>query len=312
MTPAAEAAGAAGATGKDAGDASTATPPITPDSTGAVPRLHAERITLGYAGGAQVLTELTASITPGTFTVILGPNGCGKSTLLRAFGRILQPEQGAVTLDGRAIAQFTPREFARAVALLPQSAITPEGVTAGDLVARGRYPHQGLFRQWSRQDERAVSWALDRTGTREFADRRITDLSGGQRQRVWIAMALAQDSGTLLLDEPTSYLDLAHQLEVLDLCRLLIEEHGKTIIAVLHDLNHAARYADRIIVMRDGRVIAEGEPAEIITGELLRDAFGVECRIVPDPVTGTPLVVPERGRSRGHPASFPPSSGAVG
>ncbi|GAB2919581.1 ABC transporter ATP-binding protein [Streptomyces mayteni] len=261
--------------------------------------LAAERVSLTYPGASgPILTDLSVTVEPGAMTVIVGPNACGKSTLLRAYGRVLRPDAGQVTLDGARIGDLAPKAFARRVALLPQSATAPDDITAGDLVARGRFPHQGLLRQWSAEDEAAVTRALERTDTMALADRAVAELSGGQRQRVWIAMALAQETDILLLDEPTTYLDLAHQLEILDLCRELIDDHGKTIVAVLHDLNHACRYADRIVAMRDGRVVANGSPAETITAELVRDVFGVPCRIIPDPVTHAPLVVPEEARPR--------------
>lgn len=263
--------------------------------------LRAQELTLTYAGAARPSVHaVTARIEPGELTVIVGPNACGKSTLLRAFGRILRPRAGSVTLDGKDVLSLGSKEFARAVGLLPQSAQAPDGITVGDLVARGRFPHQGMLRQWSEQDEDAVVSALERTGTFELADRLLSDLSGGQRQRVWIAMALAQQTDILLLDEPTTFLDLAHQLEVLELCRELTDEHNTTVVAVLHDLNHACRYADRIVAMRDGRIHAAGDPDEIVTSSLVEEVFGVRCRVVPDPVTGTPLVVPDTGRTRRH------------
>ncbi|MFT3875034.1 MAG: ABC transporter ATP-binding protein [Propioniciclava sp.] len=261
--------------------------------------LVAEQISLTYPGReTPVLAQLDARVAPGVFTVIVGPNACGKSTLLRAFGRVLRPTTGRVALDGTEIGGMNSKQFARAVALLPQSAVAPDGITVGDLVARGRFPHQGMFRQWSKQDEQAVIWAMERTRTIELADRRVAELSGGQRQRVWIAMALAQQTEILLLDEPTTYLDLAHQLEVLDLCRELVEEHGKTVVAVLHDLNQAFRYADRLIAMRAGQILATGVPETIVTRDLVHDVFGIDCQVVPDPLTGTPMVVPRSERPR--------------
>lgn len=257
--------------------------------------LTAESITVRYHGrDSAVLDDLSVRIEPGTFTVIVGGNGCGKSTMLRALARVLKPSAGTVALDGRDVARMASKEFARQVALLPQGSIAPPGVTVGDLVARGRYPHQGLLRQWSQADEDAVAWALERTSTTELEDRQAEDLSGGQRQRVWIAMALAQQTPILLLDEPTTYLDLAHQIDVLELTRDLVTAHGRTVVAVLHDLNHACRYADRIIAMRDGAVVASDSPAAVITPELVENVFGLRCRVIDDPVTGTPLVVPEQ------------------
>ena len=261
--------------------------------------LIAQGISLGYPGReAPVLAALDAQVVPGCFTVIVGPNACGKSTLLRAFGRVLRPSAGRVALDGVEIGTLAPKQFARSVALLPQSAVAPDGITVGDLVARGRFPHQGMLRQWSRQDEAAVVWAMDRTAVTPLAERRVAELSGGQRQRVWIAMALAQQTPILLLDEPTTFLDLAHQLEILDLCRELVEDLGKTVVAVLHDLNHAFRYGDQLIAMRDGQVLATGAPERIATSELVREVFGIDCRILTDPITATPMVVPHSQRAR--------------
>lgn len=256
-------------------------------------RLSAQQLTLSYPGAsAPTLKEVSVQIRPGALTVIIGPNACGKSTLLRSFGRILRPESGEVFLDGKAIEEFASKAYARRVGLLPQSAVAPEGITVSDLVARGRYAHQGLLRQWSGADESAVLTALERTGTMALADRYVADLSGGQRQRVWIAMALAQQTEILLLDEPTTFLDLAHQLEILDLCRELTDQHGTTIVAVLHDLNQATRYADEMIAMNNGVVVAQGSPEQVVTQELVHQVFGVQSRIIQDPETGTPLVIP--------------------
>lgn len=259
-------------------------------------RLAAATITLSYPGQEQAaVSGLSTQIPAGKFSVIVGPNACGKSTLLRAFTRILRPISGAVLLEGKAISSFAPKALAQAVAMLPQSATAPDGITVGDLVARGRFPHQGLMRQWSDADEAAVVWAMECTRIESLVDRRVSDLSGGQRQRVWIAMALAQQSATLLLDEPTTFLDLAHQLEILELCEQLVAEQDMTIVAVLHDLNQAARYAQHIIAMKAGQVVASGDPTEVVTAEMVATVFGVSSRIISDPVTGTPLVLPEKG-----------------
>jgi iron complex transport system ATP-binding protein len=211
---------------------------------------------------------------------------------------MLKPEAGAVYLDGRTITSYRSREVARRLGLLPQSSIAPSGITVGDLVARGRYPHQRLLRQWSSQDEAVVVEAMRRTGVAELANRLVDELSGGQRQRVWLAMVLAQQTSILLLDEPTTFLDIAHQIEVLELCADLNAD-GRTLVAVLHDLNQACRYATNLIVLAPGgRVAAQGDPCEIVTAELVADVFGLPCRIVDDPETGTPMIVPAARRRR--------------
>ncbi|MFZ3496645.1 ABC transporter ATP-binding protein [Streptomyces sp. 5.8] len=256
-----------------------------------VQRLTAENVTLGY--DQRVIAEnLSVEIPDNSFTVIVGPNACGKSTLLRALSRMLKPTVGRVLLDGQAIGSMPAKKVAKTLGLLPQSSIAPDGITVADLVSRGRYPHQGLLRQWSGEDERIVEESMASTGVAELADRAVDELSGGQRQRVWIAMALAQQTPLLLLDEPTTYLDIQHQIEVLNLCAELHEEQGRTLVAVLHDLNHAARYATHLIAMRDGKVVAEGPPGEVVTAELVERVFGLRCQVISDPETGTPLVVP--------------------
>ncbi|KIZ17833.1 ABC transporter ATP-binding protein [Streptomyces natalensis] len=260
-------------------------------------RLAAENVTLAY--DQRVIAEnLSVTIPDRSFTVIVGPNACGKSTLLRALSRMLRPSAGAVLLDGSAISSLPAKKVARTLGLLPQTSVAPDGITVADLVARGRYPHQGLLRQWSADDERIVREAMAATGVGQLADRSVDELSGGQRQRVWIAMALAQQTPLFLLDEPTTYLDIQHQIEVLDLCAELHEEQGRTLVAVLHDLNHAARYATHLIAMKDGAVIAEGAPGDIVTAELVERVFGLPCQIIDDPQTGTPLVVPAARTSR--------------
>ncbi|MFF2372241.1 ABC transporter ATP-binding protein [Agromyces sp. NPDC058110] len=255
--------------------------------------------------------DLDVRVPDGGFTVIVGPNACGKSTLLRALARLLRPTGGTVQLDGRDLEAFRAKEFARALALLPQSVSAPEGIAVADLVARGRFPHQRLLRQWSIDDESAVSRAMDATGVSHLADRRVDELSGGQRQRVLLAMVLAQSTDLVLLDEPTTFLDVTHQIEVLELCRDLHAE-GRTVVAVLHDLDQACRYATHLIAMRDGRIVAEGAPRELVTAELVEEVFGLRARVIPDPLTGTPLVVPLPGRSAIAPSSVDmPEPGTV-
>ncbi|MGW5611253.1 ABC transporter ATP-binding protein [Streptomyces sp. NPDC003753] len=267
-----------------------------------VNRLCADDVTLAY--DQRVIAErLSVEVPDDSFTVIVGPNACGKSTLLRALSRMLKPARGRVLLDGQVIQTMPAKKVARTLGLLPQSSIAPDGITVADLVGRGRYPHQGLLRQWSGEDERVVQQSMARTGVAELADRYVDELSGGQRQRVWIAMALAQQTPLLLLDEPTTYLDIQHQIDVLDLCAELHEEQGRTLVAVLHDLNHAARYATHLIALRDGRVVAEGAPNDIVTAELVEEVFGLRCQVVPDPETGTPLVVPAARRARAQAAA---------
>jgi iron complex transport system ATP-binding protein len=254
-------------------------------------RLHGDGLCLAY-DDRVVADGLSVEIPDGSFTVIVGPNACGKSTLLRALSRMLRPKAGTVYLDGQAISSQPSKQVARTLGLLPQSPIAPDAITVSDLVARGRYPHQGLLRQWSPDDARAVAEALAATATTELADRPVDELSGGQRQRVWLAMALAQETPILLLDEPTTFLDIAHQIEVLDLCADLREERGHTMVAVLHDLNHACRYATHLIAMRDGRIVAEGAPSDVVDAALVEAVFGLPCQVIEDPESGTPLVVP--------------------
>ncbi|MFF9490573.1 ABC transporter ATP-binding protein [Streptomyces sp. NPDC014676] len=262
-----------------------------------VNRLSAENVTLAY--DQRVIAEqLSVEIPDNSFTVIVGPNACGKSTLLRALSRMLKPSEGRVLLDGQVIQSMPAKKVARTLGLLPQSSIAPDGITVGDLVGRGRYPHQGLLRQWSAEDERVVQESMARTGVAELAERYVDELSGGQRQRVWIAMALAQQTPLLLLDEPTTFLDIQHQIDVLDLCADLHEEQGRTLVAVLHDLNHAARYATHLIALRGGKVIAQGAPKDIVTAGLVEEVFGLRCQVIDDPETGTPLVVPAARTAR--------------
>lgn len=256
-------------------------------------RLHADGVTLRY-DERTISTDLSVSIADGSFTAIVGPNACGKSTLLRALSRLLAPHRGQVILDGRGIGERPAKEVARRLGLLPQSATAPDGITVLDLVARGRYPHQSFLRQWSQDDERAVAEAMAATRIADMAVRLVDELSGGQRQRVWIAMVLAQETPILLLDEPTTFLDIAHQIELLDLLADL-NAAGRTVVAVLHDLNHASRYASHLVAMKNGAIVEEGRPADIVTADLVERVFDLPAIVIRDPVAGTPLIVP-RGR----------------
>ncbi|WP_018157710.1 ABC transporter ATP-binding protein [Demetria terragena] len=255
-----------------------------------VPRLEAVGVSLGYSDRA-VVEDLSVVVPNGKVTAIVGSNGCGKSTLLRGLSRLLKPSSGQVLLDGTSIHERSTKEVARSIGLLPQSPIAPEGITVTELVSRGRHPHHGMFKQWSQADDEAVAAALEQTQTVELAHRDVDALSGGQRQRVWIAMVLAQQTDLLLLDEPTSYLDIAHAVEVLDLVTDL-NLRGTTVVMVLHDLNLAARYANHVIAMSGGSIVREGDPREVVTAEVVEQIFGVPCHIVPDPVSGSPMVVP--------------------
>ncbi len=254
-------------------------------------QLMARELTLQYQQ-RRVIEGLSTRIPEGKVTMIVGANACGKSTLLRGLSRLLKPAGGSVALDGKDIHLRPARELARTLGLLPQHPSAPEGISVRDLVGRGRYPYQGLFRRHTAEDNAAIHRALETTGTLELAARNVDELSGGQRQRVWIAMALAQETEVLLLDEPTTYLDLAHQVEVLDVVTDLNRNRGITVAIVLHDLNLAARYADHMIAMKSGRIVAEGPGNDVLTENLVRDVFGLECRVVPDPVSGTPLIIP--------------------
>lgn len=256
------------------------------------PQLSARNVSLGY-GGRMIVEDLSFEVPTGKVTAIIGPNGCGKSTLLRGFSRLLRPSAGGVTLGEREIGRYGAREFARVVGLLPQNPVAPDGILVADLVSRGRYPHQGMFSRPSAEDDAAVAWALEVTSTAALASRPVAELSGGQRQRVWIAMALAQQTEILLLDEPTTFLDLAHQVDLLDLVVRLNRERGTTTIMVLHELNLAARCADHLVAMKDGGIVAAGDPAEVLTSERLREVFGLRASVhhlegIPEPV-----VVPE-------------------
>ena len=252
--------------------------------------LQAHDVTLAYDGNV-VARELSMAIPEGGFTAIVGPNACGKSTLLRALVRMLKPRSGSVLLDGAEISSLPTKRVARRLGLLPQSSTAPDGITVEDLVSRGRHPYQRLLRQWSREDDEAVREAMAQTAVDDLADRLVDELSGGQRQRVWLAMTLAQATSLLLLDEPTTFLDIAHQMEVLDLCAEM-NRGGRTLVTVLHDLNHACRYATHLVVMREGAIVAQGPPADIIDAELVQTVFGLECMVVPCPASGAAMVVP--------------------
>lgn len=267
-----------------------------PDPPATTSRLQAQGVTLGY-DQRIISADLSVAIPDHSFTVIVGANACGKSTLLRALSRLLKPSRGQVVLDGQAIGSLPAKTVARRLGLLPQSSIAPEGITVADLVARGRYPHQTMLQQWSRQDEAAVVTAMAATRVSALGDRLVDELSGGQRQRVWVAMVLAQQTQLLLLDEPTTFLDITHQIDLLELLADLNRRQGQTIVAVLHDLNHACRYASHIIAMRDGAVVAAGPPRDIMTAELVEAVFGLACVIIDDPIAHTPLVIPLGGRT---------------
>lgn len=251
---------------------------------------------IAYPHGPTVVDALSLGIRAGSFVAIVGPNGCGKSTLLRAIARLVPVASGSIVFDGQDLRARSPRELARSLGILPQSSSAPDGMRVADLVARGRYPHRRPFAAWTHVDETAVRDAMEATGVTDLAGRDVDELSGGQRQRVWLAMALAQDTHTLLLDEPTTYLDIAHQLDALELFRRIHRERGRTIVAVLHDLNHAARYADRIVALKRGRIVIDGSPAEVLTAAAVEEVFDLPCRIITDPESGTPLVIPKTRR----------------
>lgn len=253
----------------------------------------ASSVTVGY-GQRTIIRDLSATFPAGKITTIVGPNGCGKSTLLRAMSGLLNLDTGTVSVDGQNISDMKRKDVARILGMLPQSPVAPEGLLVSDLVARGRHPHQAWFRQWSSTDEDAVFEALKQTGSADLASRTLDELSGGQRQRVWISMVLAQNTDILFLDEPTTYLDLATSVDILELVDSLRQELGRTVVMVLHDLNLAVRYSDYLVVMKEGQVIASGTPAEVITAELLQEAFDLRARVIEDPETGDPLIVPLR------------------
>jgi iron complex transport system ATP-binding protein len=253
--------------------------------------LETQSLTLAY-GDSIIIEDLHLKIPKGEITVLIGGNGCGKSTLLRSMARLLKPKHGAVLLEGEAIAKLSTKEVARKLAILPQAPVAPEGITVLQLVKQGRYPYQTWYKQWSAEDEEMVRRALEATGMTELAERPVDSLSGGQRQRAWIAMTLAQQTDIILLDEPTTYLDMTHQIEILDLLFELNEQENRTIIMVLHDLNLACRYAHHIVAIRDKKIYAQGKPEEVINCQLVKDVFDMDCKVTVDPLFGTPLCIP--------------------
>jgi iron complex transport system ATP-binding protein len=263
--------------------------PINPDNHSAA--LSARQLAIAY-DQTIILSELNLAIPKGKITALVGPNGCGKSTLMKGLGRLIKPRQGTVYLDGKSITQQSTKAIARQMGLLPQSPRAPEGLTVRELAAQGRYPHQTWLQQWSETDEQAVESALSITGITELSDRPLDTLSGGQRQRAWIAMTLAQNTKILLLDEPTTFLDIAHQIEVLDLLWHLNQTQSRTIVMVLHEVNQACRYADYLVAMRDGVIYAHGDPSQIMTRSMIHDVFGIDSHIMTDPITGTPMCIP--------------------
>lgn len=258
--------------------------------------LQTNDLTLGY-GNTIIIDELDLKIPTGEITIFVGANGCGKSTLLRSLARLLRPKSGQVLLEGDVVDKLSTKEVAKRLAILPQGPIAPEGLTVLQLVKQGRYPHQSWLKQWSREDEKVVNQVLEATKIKELADRNVNSLSGGQRQRAWIAMSLAQNTDIILLDEPTTYLDLAHQIEILDLLFELNEREKRTVVMVLHDLNLACRYAHNIVAIRDKKIYAQGKPEDIVTSEMIRNVFQMECEIAIDALFGTPLCIPH-GRGR--------------
>lgn len=253
--------------------------------------LYTESLSLAYVD-QLIVEELNLKIPEGKITALVGANGSGKSTILKAMARILQPKDGTVYLDGKAIHKQSTKKVAQQLAILPQNPEAPSGLTVTELVSYGRFPHQKGFNTVKEEDRRMINWAITVTGMSDFAERAVDNLSGGQRQRAWIAMALAQGTSILLLDEPTTFLDMAHQLEVLKLLKKLNEEEARTIIMVVHDLNHASRFADHVVAIKKGKVIEEGAPDEVMTHEVLAKVFGIEADIISDPRTGVPICVP--------------------
>ncbi|CAM4474300.1 ABC transporter ATP-binding protein [Paenibacillus typhae] len=251
-----------------------------------------EHLVAGYEN-KTVIQDVSLVLPSSKISVIIGSNGCGKSTLLKTMARLIKPSSGSITIDGKPLAKIASKPLARIVGMLPQSPIVPEGITVADLVGRGRFPHQSLFGGWSKKDYEAVAEAMEIMKITEFANHHIDELSGGQRQRVWIAMALAQQTDILFLDEPTTFLDITYQVEILDLLTDLNRKHGTTIVMVLHDINLSARYADHIFALHSGKLVAEGMPDKVITSTLVKDIFGLDCAVIKDPVAGSPMIVPK-------------------
>lgn len=274
--------------------------------------ITASHLTVGYVPGQPVIPDFTATLPGGKVTTVIGPNGCGKSTLLRALGRLLPSEGGEVHLGDTDISGMRRKELAKIIGMLPQSPVSPPGLIVSDLVARGRHPHQSWIRQWSSTDEEEVMAALAMTDVAQFADRSVDSLSGGQRQRVWISMVLAQHTDVLFLDEPTTYLDLSHSIEVLELVNRLREELDRTVVMVLHDLNLAVQYSDNLLVMRSGELMAAGTPSEVITPELLRDVFDLDAIVIENPVDGGPLIVPRKQYGTGRASETTGTTGTAG
>lgn len=255
------------------------------------PAINTQSLSLGY-GEKLIINEMNIEIPHGEITVFIGANGCGKSTLLRSVARLLKPQSGSVLLEGKAISSMSSKDVARKMAILPQSPTAPEGLTVYQLVKQGRYPYQSWLKQWSSLDEEKVQKAIEATNLTELKDRAVDELSGGQKQRAWIAMTLAQDTDIILLDEPTTYLDMAHQIDILDLLFDLNEFENRTIVMVLHDLNLACRYADNLVALKDGAIYDQGRPEDIITPEMVHQVFGMKCKISFDPIFGSPMCIP--------------------
>lgn len=254
-------------------------------------RLEANKITLGY-DSKTIISDLSLAIPSEKITILIGANGCGKSTLLKGLSRILKPKRGSVYLDGKAISKLSSKKIAQTLGILPQNPSSPEGLTVKELVAQGRYPYQNWWQQWSKEDEVLVNKALISTDLISLADRPLDTLSGGQRQRAWIAMSLAQNTDILLLDEPTSFLDLAHQIEILDLLYELNQTESKTLVIVLHDLNLASRYADYLVAVKQGKIYAQGTPEIVMNEKVIEAVFNLESHILPDPITQKPMCIP--------------------